>query len=103
MKYVLTDIKSVINELMNENNITINKLATALEMNEIKLQQKLTATDDQNKFTVLQLEEIAHYFGYSLNIDFKKGNDVRHCKTVDEVIRKGKENMSFLFFNNDNK
>lgn len=102
MKYVLTDIKGVINEIMKENNITITELSHVLNMNEFKLKQKLSNTNDQNKFTLLQLEQMAQYFGYDLHIDFVKGKDIKHCQSVHEKIVETKQKMAFLSID-DNK
>lgn len=96
MKPVITDVKSVIISIMNDNGISIEELAQYLNIEPTSLHNKLVTGINQNKFTLLQLERISDYLGYNLSIDFineNNDNDIRHCKTVSEQINEGQERI----------
>lgn len=96
MKPVITDVKSVIISIMNDNGISIEELAQYLNIESTSLHNKLVTGINQNKFTLSQLERISNYLGYNLSIDFineNNDNDIRHCKTVSEQINEGQERI----------
>lgn len=96
MKPVITDVKSVIISIMNDNGISIEELAQYLNIEPTSLHNKLVTGINQNKFTLSQLERISDYLGYNLSIDFineNNDNDIRHCKTVSEQIAEGQERI----------
>ena len=96
MKPVITDVKSVIISIMNDNGISIEELAQYLNIEPTSLHNKLVTGINQNKFTLSQLERISDYLGYNLSIDFineNNDNDIRHCKTVSEQINEGQERI----------
>lgn len=103
----ITGINKVIIELLKENNTKMEELAKYLKINKETLEKKLECNDlknikSYNNFTVSQLEKIASFFGYDLCIDFKKGNNVKHCKSRGEFRQETKDKMSFLYDENGN-
>lgn len=103
MKPVLTDISGTIKQLLKERNETVEHLAEYLTIQPNVLHQKLDSIVHRNKFTVLQLEELADFFDCELHINLVYNNDkIYHCKTKDEVLEDGMNQVPSLFSNTEN-
>ena len=105
MQYIQNDIRKIINQIMQEQNVGISEIAKVLNMSEFKLRQKLgDKLEYRNKFTLLQLEKIVNYLGYDLHIDIiniDNNKDIRHCINIKDCLEKDMENIC-MFSDTDN-
>lgn len=104
MKPVITDVKGTILQMLEDQNKTIEELAEYTGIKTDVLKNKLSAGYYMNKFTVSQLQEIADFFDCSLSLDFVSDidNKIYHCKTIDEIMEEGNNNIPSIFNNDTN-
>ncbi len=99
-------IYKTINELMKDNNTTINELADYLKLSPETLSQKLTLdpiTRESNKFTLIQITKIAEFFNCNLDVNFITYDEKKkyHCETVWEGMAENHERMGCLYKNKE--